>query len=148
MGKQYITSLNGAVGTFAEFNADFQGFSIVSSQAFDETTPFGTDKWAKHLGGGTLKLDMDAAGFAFKGTGTATNYVTPFDSMTPAGGTSTFTLDTGVVMSTDVIVYRVSLGVSRLRAGCPVSFSMTKGPAVGIATNNTNSVTITWPTTS
>lgn len=114
---------------------DCQSFSLREMQATEDVTPFGANTYSRTIGDGTPNISGTVSGFAICGNSTnqpgfgkAASTSAPIGDM---GATATFAVGSGTAASTsstcnlsgNVVIQDISLSVSRIRAGVPVTLS-------------------------
>ena len=141
MPDSQIQVKNGAVSLPAGYVLDAQAWSVRESQAVEDTTAFGSQKYCRYLGTGTPMMSGTVSGFAKKGS-TSNNPGFGAAASTSVsndiGISATFTVDTGITIVTPVIVNEIAMSVSRIRPGAPVTISWTATPV------GTTDVVTTW----
>ncbi len=133
MASASLIPKNGAIAV-AGYLMDFSAFSIRSSQAVENVTPYGANLMQKMVGSGTPGLDITIAAFALAH---ATNTPLSLTAISATGVVSTLTLDTGVTESGGMVISSIEVGHRRMGAAVPV----------GITGASSNDWTETWATT-
>lgn len=128
MATTEISTKNGAVALPSGYAIDSQSFSISESQASANTTPFGANKYTRNTGSGTPDQTIRVNGFAKKGGGSDNAGLGSMSaSAADTGATATFTIDTAMTVVGLYIVTDISVDISRLQGGAPVSMTLKNG---------------------
>ena len=139
MAKAYPAGKDGAIAHAAGSATDFVSFDINETQATESVAAYGSGVYDPHRGSGTPHSQVTVAGFAAYGAAnTAPGFGSASGGMTsPSGGTSTYTIATGVTYAGPYVMANIKLSHSRIRAAVPLAFTM----------ENSGGVTTTWPVT-
>jgi hypothetical protein len=132
-GFAYPNPANGAVALPTGYKCDFNSFGINETVAAESVLAYGTNIYDPWRSSGTPHQEISASGFARYGSSGETP---GFGMVSPGGGASTFTVDTGVTLAGNYVITDIRLGHSRSRAAVPLSYTG----------HNSGDITTTWPT--
>lgn len=131
-GAVALTTVGGTATTPAAIVADFGSFDVTETQATESVAAYGAAVYDPHRGSGTPHQKISVGAFT---KGHAAN-TSPFGVLTAAGGTATFTIDTGFTLGGTYVVSQVRLQHARIKAAIPLTFDM----------DNSGDITTTWAT--
>lgn len=116
--------------------SDFNSFQITETQAVESVAAYGGALYDPFRGSGTPHMTADVSAFAKIG---ASNTAPGFGvgTASPGGGSATFTAGVSTTLAGAVVIEKIQLSHSRVRAAVPLTFTM----------HNSGDVTTTWPVT-
>lgn len=136
MAKAYPSGATGTVTLPTGHGADIASQTIDETQDSESVAFFGTNTYNPFRGSGTFEFKVTCTAFAaYSAAGTAPG----FGSETSTGSSATFGVSSTTVQFVGaMVVQRIQLVQSRLRAAVPLTFEMH---------NSADTMVTTWPVT-